>query len=86
MFIFAQIVGIAAVGLFLLSFQLKKRRQIVLTTCISNCLYVLQYCLLGAFSGAVLDVLSTVSSFFAAKKNARPFAPMSGQRPSGSAW
>jgi len=75
MFVFAQIVGIAAVALFLLSFQLKKRRQIVLTTCISNCLYVLQYCLLGAFSGAVLDVLSTVSSFFAAKKNAPRFRP-----------
>ena len=75
MFLFAQIVGIAAVALFLLSFQLKKRIQIVLATCVSNCLYVLQYCLLGAFSGAVLDVLSTVSSFFAAKKNAPRFRP-----------
>ena len=73
MFIFAQIVGIAAVALFLLSFQLKKRSQIVLATCISNTLYILQYCLLGAFSGAVLDLLSTVSSFFAAKKNAPAF-------------
>ena len=73
MMIAAQIVGVTAVALYLLSFQLKKRRNIVLVSCISNCLYVLQYCLLGAFSGAVLDVLSTVSSFFAGKKETEGF-------------
>lgn len=67
--IVSQVIGIAAVALYLLSFQLKKRRQIVWCTCLSNALYVLQYILLGAFSGAVLDFLSTVCSFFAAKKN-----------------
>lgn len=70
MLIVSQIIGFAAVALFLLSFQLKRRQQIVWVTCASNLLYVLQYCLLGAFSGAVLDVLSTVSSFFAGKKHA----------------
>ena len=69
MLVVSQIIGIAAVGLYLMSYQLKKRRQIVWTTCISNALYVLQYILLGAYSGAVMDFLSTVSSFFAAKKN-----------------
>lgn len=73
MFIVSQFVGFAAVGLYLLSYQLKKRNQIVWVTCISNALYVLQYILLGAFSGAVMDILSTVSSFFAAKKNVAPF-------------
>lgn len=73
MFVFSQIIGFAAVALYLLSYQLKKRKQIVWTTCISNALYVLQYCLLGAFSGAVMDFMSTVSSFFAAKKNDPPF-------------
>ncbi len=68
--IISQIIGVAAVALYLLSFQLKKRRQIVWVTCISNAFYVLQYILLGAFSGAVMDFLSTVSSFFAGKKNA----------------
>lgn len=72
-FIIPQIVGIIAVALFLWSFQLKKRRQIVFVTCVTNCLYVLQYFLLGAFSGAILDVLATVSSFFAGKKNAPGF-------------
>lgn len=71
--IIAQIVGIAAVTLYLLSFQLKHRKHLVLVTCISNCFYVLQYILLGAFSGAILDILSTVSSFFANKKNAPGF-------------
>lgn len=70
----SQIIGFAAVGLYLLSYQLKKRTQIVWVTCISNALYVLQYLLLGAFSGAVMDIMSTVSSFLAAKKNEAPFS------------
>lgn len=71
--IISQIIGIAAVALYLLSYQLKKRRQIVWVTCVSNALYVTQYILLGAFSGAVMDFLSTVSSFFAAEKNSPRF-------------
>lgn len=73
MLIASQIIGFAAVGLYLLSYQLKRRKSIVWVTCVSNALYVLQYILLGAFSGAVLDFLSAVSSFFAAKKNDAPF-------------
>lgn len=73
MLIISQIIGLGAVGLYLLSYQLKKRSHIVWVTCISNALYVLQYLLLGAFSGAVMDIMSTVSSFFAAKKNDLPF-------------
>ncbi|MEE1320474.1 MAG: YgjV family protein [Acutalibacteraceae bacterium] len=69
----SQLIGIAAVGLYLLSYQLKKRIHIVWVTCISNGLYVLQYILLGAFSGAIMDFLSTVSSFFAGKKNSLQF-------------
>ena len=69
----SQIIGFAAVGLYLLSYQLKKRKQIVWVACISNALYVLQYILLGAFSGAAMDFTSTVSSFFAAKKNEGAF-------------
>ena len=75
--IISQIIGFAAVGLYLLSYQLKKRKQIVWVTCISNLLYVLQYVLLGAFSGAIMDMMSTVSSFFAAKKNDKPFVRFS---------
>lgn len=73
MLVAAQIVGVAGVVLYLLSYQLKKRSHIVWVTCVSNALYVLQYVLLGAFSGAVMDFMSTVSSFLAAKKNAPSF-------------
>lgn len=73
MLIISQIIGISAVMLYLLSYQLKKRGHIVWVTCISNALYVIQYILLGAFSGAVMDLMSAVSSFFAAKKNDPPF-------------
>lgn len=75
--IVAQIVGFAAVFLYLLSFQLKKRSQIVWVTCVSNVLYVLQYFMLGAFSGAILDILSAVSSFFAGKKHEKRFRILS---------
>ena len=69
----AQIIGCVAVGLYLLSYQLKKRVHIVFVTFISNLLYVLQYLLLGAFAGAVMDVLSTIASFLAVKKNTIQF-------------
>lgn len=69
----SQIIGLLAVALYLLSFQLKKRKNIVAATCLSNAFYVLQYILLGAFSGAVMDFLSAVSSFFATGKNLPSF-------------
>ena len=76
--VISQIIGLAAVGLYLLSYQLKKRRSIVWVTCVSNVLYVTQYILLGAFSGAVMDFMSTVSSFLAARKNDKPFRKYAG--------
>ena len=69
----SQIIGITAVVLYLLSFQLKRRGQIASVSCLSYLLYVVQYLLLGALSGAVMDVLSAVSSFFAGKKNTPRF-------------
>ncbi len=73
--IISQIIGLAAVGLYLLSYQLKTRKQIVWVTCLSNALYVFQYILLGAFSGAVMDLLSAVGSFFAGKKHTASLKP-----------
>lgn len=70
--IISQVIGLTAVGLYLLSYQLKKRKQIVWVTCISNGLYVLQYVLLGAFSGAALGsliaILSIVTSMIRYRK------------------
>lgn len=71
----SQIIGLTAVGLYLLSYQLKNRKQIVWTTFFSNVFYVLQYILLGAFSGAVMDALCTVGSFFAGKKHSPKLRP-----------
>lgn len=71
--IVAQMIGVAAVVLYLLSFQLKKRGQIVAVTCGSYVFYVVQYLMLGAFSGAVLDLLSVASSLLASQKNKPKF-------------
>ena len=73
--IISQVIGLAAVGLYLLSYQLKNRKQIVWTTFFSNFLYVLQYILLKAFSGAVMDALCAVGSFFAGKKHSPKLRP-----------
>ena len=64
-----QIIGLLAVATFLLSYQQKKRENIIFLNTISRCLYILQYILLGAFSGAILDVLGAISSVVAGKKN-----------------
>ena len=67
--IVSQVIGFLAVASFLLSYQLKKRKDIILCNVLSRCLYILQYILLGAFEGAVLDVLGAISSVIAAKKH-----------------
>lgn len=61
----AQIVGLAAVATFLLSYQQKKRKNIIALNAISRVLYIIQYIMLGAFEGAALDVAGTVSSLAA---------------------
>ena len=69
MYILAQVVGIMAVTLYLLSYQQEKRRGIVLFSAVSSALYVLQYIMLGAFEGATLDLLATVSTVIAHNKD-----------------
>lgn len=68
--IIPQIIGGLAVAAFLFSYQQKKRNNIILFNTVSRCLYILQYLLLGAFSGAVLDVMGAISSVAAGKKHA----------------
>lgn len=67
--ILPQIIGLLAVATFLISYQQKKRLHIILLNTVSRCLYILQYILLGAFSGAILDVLGAISSVIAGKKH-----------------
>ena len=67
--ILANIIGLAAVAMFVLSYQLKTRRNIILFNAGSRVLYVLQYILLGAFEGAVLDVSGFLVSLLAQNKD-----------------
>ena len=67
----ATILGLLAVAMFVLSYQLKSRRNIILTNAGSRVLYVAQYILLGAFEGALLDVVALfVSLFYKARDKA----------------
>ena len=65
----ANAIGILAVIVFVLSYQQKTRRGIVLCNVISRGLYVIQYLLLFAFEGAVLDILGMIASVLAQKKD-----------------
>lgn len=67
--IIPQILGLLAVACFFLCYQLKRRKDIIFLNFISRCLYFIQYILLGAFSGAIFDILAAVVSVLAAKKN-----------------
>ena len=67
----AHILGFFAVASFLWCFQLKTRRNIILVNITSRLLYILQYLLLGAFEGAVLDFMGLLLSFFAQKKESK---------------
>ena len=58
-----------AVVTYILSYQQKKRKNIILVNAMSNFFYVLQYVLLGAFEGATLDGLSTVATITAHNKD-----------------
>ncbi len=71
MILFAQIIGAFAVITFLLSYQQKKRKNIIVWNATSRILYILQYLILGAFEGVVLDILGTVSSVAAQKKDSK---------------
>lgn len=66
-----QIVGLLAVITFLLSYQQRKRKNILVLNATSRVLYIIQYIMLGAYEGAALDVLGTVSSIVADNKEKR---------------
>ena len=67
----ALIWGLFAVVFFLLSYLQKKRTNIVILNFTSRVLYVAQYLILGAFEGAVLDVLGAISAFLAQKNEVK---------------
>ena len=65
----AFIVGIFAVCLYLLGYLQKKRKSIIILNLSSRLLYIVQYILLGAFEGALLDVCGSASSVLAQNKD-----------------
>ncbi len=61
-------VGAVAAAIFVASYQCKTRKWILLLGAISRILFILQYILLGAFAGAVLDVIGMCAALIAGKK------------------
>ena len=65
----AFVVGIMAVTLYFLGYLQKRRKNIIFLNVSSRILYIIQYILIGAFEGAMLDVAGAVSSVLAQKKD-----------------
>lgn len=55
-----QIVGFFGLGLSIVAFQFKKHRQIISCKILSALCFGLHYALLGAWSGAVLELISVI--------------------------
>lgn len=70
--ILSLIAGVLAVTLYVVCFQLKNRKSIIVCNILSRIFYVLQYCFLGSFTGAIMDISAIPSSFVASKKE-HPF-------------
>lgn len=58
--ILTQIIGIAAMAASVYSFQLNKHKHIMIVQIIATALFGIQYYLLGAFTGAMLDAVGVV--------------------------
>ena len=67
----ATVSGVIAVLLFLLCFQLKTRKSIIVCNIFSRAMYILQYILLFAFVGAAMDGSALLSSLIASKRDSR---------------
>jgi len=68
----ATIIGLLGVVIYISSYQFKNRKMIVAMYTIADVMYVLQYVLLGAYTGMAMDFLGLISSFLAGKKH-KPF-------------
>jgi hypothetical protein len=69
--VIANIVGLLAIGVFNISYQFKKRIQILLCSTFSRLLFVVQYILLGSWQGVAMDLVATVVSLVAGKRDHR---------------
>ncbi len=67
--IIATVIGGIAAAVYVASYQCKKRKWILFLGALSRVLFILQYILLGAFSGAVLDLIAILAALIAGKKD-----------------
>lgn len=68
----AQIIGVIAICLWLISLQCKKKKDILIFQTVASLFYSLQYILLFAFSAALIDFTSAIRNivfYFEEKKN-----------------
>ena len=64
----AQSIGLAAVGISILSFQCKSSRHIILMQCLSCFLFSVNLFMLGAMTGAILNLIGTFRAFVFANR------------------
>ncbi len=76
--ILIQIIGFLGLALSIIAFQFKKHKQIVLCKMSSELTFALQYILLGAWTGAVLDFISVIRNllFLRLVKKGRSTTPV----------
>lgn len=65
----ATIIGVIGVALYISSYQFKKRKTIVAVYSVANIMYVIQYLMLGAYTGVAMDFLALASSLVARKRS-----------------
>lgn len=63
--------GVLAVVLFVLSYQIKSRKKLIAANALSRVLYVIQYILLHAFEGALLDMTAFFVSLLCHKRDSK---------------
>ena len=56
----AQIIGVFAISLWVISIQNKSRDKILMFQFWSNILYMIEYAMLGAYSASVMNMVSSV--------------------------
>jgi hypothetical protein len=67
--IIATVIGGIAAAIYVASYQCKKRKWILFLGALSRMLFILQYILLGAFSGTALDLIAILAALVAGKKD-----------------
>ncbi len=74
-FILAQILGLLALSITVITIQFRSKKKILLFMCLSNAIIIIQYALLDATTGAVIGVVNTmrcVVFFLCESKNKNP--------------